>query len=133
MSFSGADNTAPNSAAQPPPQPPDPNSVPIIQVARGHGMWWSVPAEMSKQLYESYANNEDAVYTWDWGDTRQGAWKPDDEETSISRYIVDFVSCEQRNIDTDRKRSIRLVWVRPQDVNPTWTGEIVSRLTYVGR
>ena len=79
---------------------------------------------MSKQLYEQYAANQDAGYTWDWGDSRLGSWKPDDEDTSINRYILDFVRWEQRNIDNNRTRSIRLVWVRPQDVNATWTGQI---------
>ena len=41
--------------------------VPIFQVAFRNGMWWSIPADMSQQLYQKYMNNEDAVYTWDWG------------------------------------------------------------------
>ena len=79
---------------------------------------------MSKQLYEQYAENHDAVYTWDWGDSRLGSWKPEDEDTSINRYVLDFVRWEQKNIDNNRTRSIRLVWVRPQDVNATWSGQI---------
>ena len=124
MAFSAAENNSPNSAAQPVPQPPDSESVPIIEVAFRNGMWWSLPEAMSKQLYEQYAENNDAGYTWDWGESRLGSWKPDDEDTNINRYVLDFVRWEQRNIDNNRTRSIRLVWVRPQDVNPTWTGQI---------
>ena len=101
--------------------------VPIIQVAMNNGMWWDIPREMSQGLYDKYMNNEDAGYTWDWGDTRPGSWRPDDEETSINRYVIDFVAMEQRNIDNGRKRSVRVTWVRPTDVTPRWTGQLPPR------
>ena len=41
-------------------------NVPIVEVAFSYGQWWSIPQEMSAQLYEKYANGEDAGYTWDW-------------------------------------------------------------------
>ena len=49
----------PNSAAQPVQMPMAP-MVPIFEVARRNGMWWSIPFEMSQALYEKYTNNEDA-------------------------------------------------------------------------
>ena len=97
--------------------------IPIFEVAFRHGMWWSIPAEMSQQIYHKYTNNEDAVYTWDWGDARAGSWQPDGEETSINRYMIDFQAWEQRNIDNDRRRSVRLVWVTAVAVDPKWTGQ----------
>ena len=45
-------------------------AVPIFQVAFKNGMWWSIPADMSQQIYEKYRNNEDVGYTWDWGNPR---------------------------------------------------------------
>ena len=99
-------------------------TVPIFEVAFKKGMWWSIPAEISQQLYQKYMNNEDAVYTWDWGNSRAGSWQPDEEATSINRYMIDFQTWEQRNLDNDRRRSVRLVWVAPEKVEPTWTGEI---------
>ena len=69
-------------------------------------------------------NKEDAVYTWDWGDSRAGSWQPDEEATSINRYMIDFQTWEQQNLDNDRRRSVRLVWVAPEKVDPTWTGGI---------
>ena len=69
-------------------------------------------------------NNEDAGYTWDWGEGgRIGAWTPNGEHTHISRYAIDFVKNVQTNMDNGRKRSIRIVWVRPQDVVAEFTGE----------
>ena len=65
-------------------------TVPIFEVALRQGKWWSIPAELSQQLYQKYMNNEDAVYTWDWGDSRAGSWQPDEEATSINRYMNDF-------------------------------------------
>ena len=68
----------PHSAGQP--------AIPIFEVAFGKGMWRAIPAEASARLYQAYMNNEDGGYTWDWGDTRHGSWKPDGEETHQSLY-----------------------------------------------
>ena len=75
--------------------------IPIFEVAFRHGMWWSIPAEMSQQIYHKYTNQEDAVYTWDWGDARAGSWQANGEETSLNRYMIDFETWEQRNVDNE--------------------------------
>ena len=90
------------------------HAVPIFEVAFKNGMWWSIPADTSQRLYEHYKNNEDAVYTWDCGNSRYGSWAPAGEVTSINRYLIDFITWEQRNLNNDRRRSVRLVWVPPQ-------------------
>ena len=102
-------------------------TVPIFEVAFQKGMWWSIPAEMSQAIYEKYMNNEDAGYTWDWGSSRAGSGQPDGEETSINRYMIDFRTWEQRNLDNDRRRSVRLVWVAPERVDPIWSGEFPDK------
>ena len=86
-------------------------TVPIFEVAFRNGMWWSIPAETSQQLYQKYMNNENAFYAWNWGDSRMGSRQPGEESTSINRYMIDFQTWEQRNLDNDRRRSVRLVWV----------------------
>ena len=101
-----------------------PRRIPIIEVAFSKGMWWSIPQEMSAQLFAKFEAGQDAVYTWDWGDSRKGSWKPDDEETSINRYMIDFVRKQQKNIDNGRMRTIRLIWIREEDATPQWTGQI---------
>ena len=90
------------------------SAVPIFEVAFNNNMWWSIPADMSQRMYENYKNNEDVSYTWDWGNSRYGSWAPEGELTSINRYVIDFNAWEQRNIDNDRRRSVRLVWVAPE-------------------
>ena len=133
--FAGSTPTTqpPNSAEQPvagsssatqPPNSAEQPLIPIFEVAFHSGMWWSIPDSMSTVLYKKYTNDEDAGYTWDWGDTRSGSWKPDEEETSINRCVIDFRAWEQRNIDNNRRRSVRLVWVPAESVDPKWTGEI---------
>ncbi len=116
----------PNSSVQPVPllPPPEEPRMPIFEVAFRNGNWWSIPEEMSMMLFEKYNAGGNAGYTWDWGESRLGSWQPDNEETSINRYVIDFEAMEQRNIDNDRRRSVRLVWVRRQDVTPLWTGQI---------
>ena len=101
-----------------------PGKVPIIQVAFQNGMWWSIPWEMSQALYEKHLQGENAGYTWDWGEHRTGSWVHDGEETSISRYVIDFDVMQQKNIDNGRLRTIRVAGVDPADVAPRWTGQI---------
>ena len=81
------------------------HAVPIFEVAFKNGMWWSIPADTSQRLYEHYKNaytsqrlsqTQDIVYTRDWGN---------------SRYVIDFITWEQRNLDNDRRRPVRLKWV----------------------
>ena len=101
------------------------HTVPDIEVAFTHDRWWSLPPNMSAGLYAAEVNNQDAVYTWDWGpDGRIGSWRPNGEQTHISRYTMDFINNVQTNIDNGRRRSIRIVWVRLQDVEAQFTGEL---------
>ena len=96
------------------------HAVPIFEVAFKNGMWWSIPADTSQRLYEHYKNaytsqrlsqTQDIVYTWDWGNSRYGSWAPEGNVTSTSRYVIDFFTWEQRNLDSDRRRPVRLKWV----------------------
>ena len=99
--------------------------VPVIEIAFKNGMWWALPQDMSQQLYDKYlANETDIGYTWDWGDSRSGSWKPDDEETTINRYLCDFEAGLQRNIDNNRHRTMREAWVDPSSTTARWTGQI---------
>ena len=77
--------------------------VPIIEVAFNKNMWWSMPTEMSAQIYQMHLNVEDVVYTWDWGASRPGSFAPAGEQISINRYRIDFQSWEQVNIDNGRR------------------------------
>ena len=85
--------------------------VPIIEVAFKKDMWWSMPAEMSDQIYKKYLNGEDVVYTWDWGASRPGFFAPEGEQISINRYRIDFQTWEQVNIDNGRRQSVRLAFL----------------------
>ena len=101
--------------------------IPIFEVAFQHGLWWSISSEMSQQIYDQYKNQQNAGYTWDWGDARAGSWQPDGQQTSINRYVIDFDTWEQRNVDNDRRRSVRLVWVTAKMADPKWTREKPAR------
>ena len=99
--------------------------IPIIEVAFKNDMWWSIPPQMSAELYAKFKAGQDAGYTWDWGDERKGSWKPDDQETSINRYVIDFALGKQVNIDNGRTRTIRVIWILQKDATPPqWTGDI---------
>ena len=95
-----------DSAVQPFSPPAGP-AIPIFEVAFDSGMWWSIPPALSQELYDKYMTGGDASYTC--------------EKRS---YVLDFETMEQRNIANDRRRSIRLIWVCPEEVTPCWTGQI---------
>ena len=102
--------------------------VPIFEVAFRHGQWWALPQEISASLYQFYASGQNASYTWDWGaGGRAGSFTLNGERTSITRYKIDFAAWTQTNMDNQRKRSIRLVLVRPQDVVANFTGELPAQ------
>ena len=103
-----------------------PPRIPIIEVDFPKGMWWSIPQQMSAELYAKCEDGQDAGYTWDWGGSRTGSWKPEGEETSINRYVIDFVRKQQRNLDNERLRTTRAVWSLEEDATetPQWTGQI---------
>ena len=102
-----------------------PGKVPIIEVAFNNGMWWIIPSETSLALYEKHLRGEEDIgYVWDWGNHRTGSWVHEDQETSLNRYLINFDTKEQTNIDNGRRRTIRIVWVDHADVEPRSTGQI---------
>jgi hypothetical protein len=98
--------------------------LPVIEIAYTNGMWWPLPPIESQLLYDKYVADETGIgYTWDWGNSRFGSWVRDGVKTSISRYSLDFTCMEQTNIDNKRKRSFRIAWVLPDQIEARWTGE----------
>ena len=98
--------------------------VPIIEVAFGNDTWWTLPMEISQLLHQKHVKGQNASFVWNWGGQRPGSWRGENgEPTSISRYVIDFVTKVQTNPDNKRRRTIRTAWVDPDDVEPSWTGE----------
>ena len=79
--------------------------VPIIQVAYHNDLWWSIPTNMSGQLYENHRMGRDALYMWDG-----------DPGPKIRWYKIDFENMVQTNTTSNRQRSVRIVWMRPGDM-----------------
>ena len=101
--------------------------VPIFEVAFKHGQWWAIPQDISALIYEQYRAGHNAGYTWDWGPNgRAGRFTINGERTRINRYMIDFAAWVQSNLDTQSRRSVRLIWVRPQDVEPIFTGQVTT-------
>ena len=94
--------------------------VPIVEVAFGCDKWWSLPQELSAQLYDSYVSGHNPMYTRSGQEPFPYFMAPQDPD-GVNRYIINFVTSVQTNIDDLRKRSIRLIWVRPEVVKPQFT------------
>ena len=83
-----------------------------IHVDFNNGMWWAMPHYLSDLiLKERMKGAQQVTFVWDWGETRKGSYQPDGAETSHNRYIIDFDSMEQRNLDNDRTRTVKVVAV----------------------
>ena len=103
----------------------DCKTYPVLEVAFNNGMWWSMPQFLSQKIHEVYVHGNNAVYTWDWGSKRSGSYvDPEGQNTTINRYTIDFEEMLQTNIDNNRQRSVRWVWVLENDVTPSWSGQI---------
>ena len=111
-----------SSAAQPasswletalvPSRPPAPileNLVPIFEIVHADGMLWSLPQELSKEIYDNTYRAQ---------------------QTRFTRYFVrtaclfDVETMEYINIDDDHQGSLRLAWVNPGELTPSFTGQI---------
>ena len=68
-----------------------------IHVKFKNGMWWAMPRHLSEPLLELWRNGDNqCTYVWDWGEARAGSYVgPEGEETSLNRYIIDFVASAQ--------------------------------------
>ena len=81
-----------------------------ILVEFNNDMWWMMPHELSGPIVEQWRSGAThCSYVWNWHGTRQGSYQPEGAQTDINRYIIDFTTMTQRNIDNDRTRTIRVV------------------------
>ena len=83
-----------------------------IHVEFNNGMWWVMPDELSGVILNEWKNGAVQVsFVWDWRDTRTGSYQCNGEETSLSRYIIDFQTMLQRNMDNNRTRRVKVVCI----------------------
>ena len=83
-----------------------------IHVEFNNGMWWAMPHDLSNGILQWWSNGSQQVsFIWDWQGTRQGSYQPNGENTSINRYIIDFDTMYQRNLDNGRTRKVKVVFV----------------------
>ena len=83
-----------------------------IHVDFNKGMWWAIPHDLSDPILEEWLNGSQQVsFIWDWKESRRGSWQSDGAETSINRYIIDFDTMFQRNIDNERTRKVKVVCI----------------------
>ena len=81
-----------------------------ILVSFNNDMWWAMPHELSDPILEQWNRGAQQVsFIWDWKTLRKGSYQPDGEETSISRYIINFDTMSQRNLDSRRVRRVKVV------------------------
>ena len=99
--------------------------VAVVEVAFRNGMWWSMPQWMSEPILARMRDGDEGVsFVWDWEDTRIGSFRLDDQETRISRYVINFTTMTQTNSDNQRTRSIRIAYVSADAQVARFTGEL---------
>ena len=83
-----------------------------IHVEFNNGMWWAMPHDLSDAILEKWLNGAQKVsFIWDWHDTRRGSYQHNGADTSINRYLLDFDTMHQRNLDNGRTRKVKVVCV----------------------
>ena len=80
--------------------------IPIVEVAMGKNNWRSLPANISEDLVMRKQAGADEKYPLNWGEGEpSGSFVLDGKKASISYYC-----------DKDCQRSVRIAWVRREDV-----------------
>ena len=79
------------------------NLQPIVEVAFENSMWWSLPADISYDLFDAALRGDEARYTW-----------------HNRSYKIDFETMEQENTENGRRRSVRLLWLEASNVEANW-------------
>ena len=83
-----------------------------IQVEFKNNMWWAMPQDLSNSILEEWRNGSQQVsFIWDWHNSLRGSYQPNGQETIIDRYIIDFTTMKQRNLDNDRTQQTKVVVV----------------------
>ena len=90
-----------------------------IQVEQSDGMWWTIPYWLSNPILQELQMATPRIsYIWDWkwsnwNNPRKGSYKPDGQTTTINRYIINFDTMYQKNIDKPDKgdRKVKIVSV----------------------
>ena len=82
--------------------------VPIVEVAFGEELWWSMSEEISLKFYENMMFNLTSIYCWDRGEQWPcGVWY---RERSNRYYTVDLKRKVQTNLYNGKRSAVRLVW-----------------------
>ena len=83
-----------------------------IHVEFNNDMWWVMPDELSSAILSEWQSGATQVsFVWDWMETRTASFQLDGENTSLSRYIIDFQAMLQHNIDNNRTRRVKVVGI----------------------
>ena len=81
---------------------------PMLEVAMGNRMYWSMPSGMSAQLYKQMFQPVVTPwalgYSWEWG--------VEGEAMSNNMYSIDVDTMTQTNVQTQCQRNLRVVWVQ---------------------
>ena len=93
-------------------------TIPIIEIAmKGEDQWRTLPAKVSKELFDKYSSAEDAQHTSEGrADEPPGDWYRVGAERSV---LIEGIWCDrmvQSGDDCGSKTLIRIGWVRHQDL-----------------
>ena len=81
---------------------------PMLEVAMGNRMYWSMPPALSAQLYAQMF--QPVVKTWALGYSWE--WGVEGEAMSNNMYSIDVDTMTQTNVQTQCQRNLRVVWVQ---------------------
>ena len=87
-----------------------------------HGaFWWDIPVAISDEIEaKRLAGYAGATYVYNWGFTRNGNYLDPNtaEATTLSRYSIDINTNMQRNLDSESRREVRLIYIDEERGQP---------------
>ena len=83
-----------------------------IYVRFNNDMWRPMPDSLSQQILDKWDEGCVRVsFNWDWSNTRAKSFQSCAEETLINRYTIDFDIMEQRDLENNQTRKVKVVGV----------------------
>ena len=84
-----------------------------IEVSFGNDSWWQLPGEIADLIFITVRAGADLIsFTYDWGYERENNYRlADGTLTMLSRYMLDFTTMQQRDLDTGRIRTFRVIHI----------------------
>ena len=84
----------------------------LIERSAQAGIYWMMPVELSDPILKQRDDGcKEVSFVWDW-ECPRGTYYADGEQSTYSRYMINFDEMLQRNLDNDSTRRVKIIRIR---------------------